>query len=130
MRHRIPWSIVRPLDIVALVFAALVIVAFSAFSLDQAGPGAIVEIQADTGRYLYSLDEEVELIVGGPIGESVIRIGDGHVYFQSAPCRDQICVAAGHLSEAGQWAACLPNRVFVTVLGEAQDEDAIDATAF
>lgn len=121
---------VRPLDFVVFVVAAGVITAFSLVSLDRGGPGTTVEIHTDQGRFVYALDQDADLSFSGPIGESIVHIHDGSVRFISSPCRDKICVAAGALTEAGQWAACLPNRVFVTVLGESDDPDAVDATAF
>lgn len=120
----------RPLDLVVLIVAAGVITAFSLVSLERGGPGALVEIHSDAGRFVYSLDQDAELTFAGPIGDSVVHIHDNSVYFVASPCRDKICIAAGALTEAGQWAACLPNRVFVTVLGENNDPNAVDATAF
>lgn len=121
----------RPYDAVVFVVAAAVIVAFSAFAVEQGGPASTVEVKSDAGTFVYSLEDDQELFFTGPLGDTVVKIGNGSVQFTESPCRDKICIAAGELTEAGQWAACLPNRVFITVTGEpAADGSGVDATAF
>lgn len=122
--------LLRPLDFLVLIAAAGVIVAFSFLSIERGGPGTNVEIQTDAGRFVYSLDRDLELSFSGPIGESIVHIHDGAVRFVESPCRDNICVAAGALTEVGQWAACLPNRVFVSVVGDPAETGSVDATSF
>lgn len=121
----------RPYDIVVFAVAGAVIVAFSLFAVGQGGPGSTVEVKSDAGTFIYSLEDERELFFTGPLGDTVVEIGDGSVRFTESPCRDKICIAAGALAEAGQWAACLPNRVFIRVTGDpAADGSGVDATAF
>ena len=121
----------RPYDVVIFVAAAAVIVAFSFVAIGNGGPASTVEVKSDAGTSVYSLEEERELHFAGPLGDTVVQIADGSVRFTASPCRDKICIAAGALTEAGQWAACLPNRVFITVTGDpAATGDGIDATAF
>jgi hypothetical protein len=45
-----------------------------------------------------------------------------------SPCPDKICVAAGAIVRTGQFIACLPNRVSVTL--EGRDDPPTDGTAF
>ncbi|MFW5694976.1 MAG: NusG domain II-containing protein [Alkalispirochaeta sp.] len=121
----------RPYDAVVFVVAVAVIVAFSVFAVGQGGPASTVEVKSDAGTFIYSLEEEQVLHFTGPLGDTVVEIGNGSVRFTESPCRDKICIAAGELTEAGQWAACLPNRVFISVTGEAAaDGSGVDATAF
>jgi hypothetical protein len=121
----------RPLDYVIIVVAIGVIVAFSAFALDRSGPARSVEIRSDDGEFIYPLDEDRVLHIHGPLGESHIVIEDGTVRFEDSPCRDKICVATGALGTSGEWTACLPNRVFISVTGATgENENGVDATAF
>lgn len=122
----------KPYDYVVILVAVAIILTFSTFALQQGGPAAVVEIKSDAGTFVYSLEETREITFSGPLGETHVAIHDGAVRFTESPCRDKICIAAGELTESGQWAACLPNRVFIRVAGsEAQDgADAVDATAF
>jgi len=43
------------------------------------------------------------------------RIAGGEIAFASSCCPDQICVRTGTLHRQGQSAACLPNRVLLTL---------------
>jgi hypothetical protein len=122
---------VRPLDIFALLFAVAVIVGFSLYAVDQGGRENSVIVETDEGTFLYPLDQDRTLEFEGPLQEhTVVEIRDGRARFVSSPCRDKICIAAGWLEEDQQWAACLPNRVFVQVRKTEEEETGIDAGTF
>ena len=122
----------RPLDIFAFVFAVAVIVGFSLYAVDQGGADNSVVVETDEGTFLYPLDEDRTLEFEGPLHEhTVVEIKDGQARFVSSPCRDKICIAAGWLERDQQWAACLPNRVFVQVRkSEEEEENGLDAGTF
>lgn len=122
-------DVVRVGDIAIGVVAVAIVVAISVWAVDRSGPGAAVEITTDGGILIYPLDEPRIIEVSGPLGPSTIEIDGGGAFFATAPCRDQLCVIAGHQHEAGQWAACLPNRVFLTIIGDT-DAAEIDALSF
>lgn len=119
----------RPYDWVTIIVGIAVVVAFSVVAVGQGGVASTVLIRSDEGDFVYPLDSNVTLEIAGPIGVSIIEIADGAVRFLDSPCRDRICVAAGWLSDAGQWAACLPNRVFVSVSGDTGAAE-VDASTF
>lgn len=105
---------------------------FLVFATDRGGAPATVEIRSFQGDLVYPLSQDREILVPGPLGETLVEIKDEQVRFVSSPCRDKICVYASFLSRRGQWAACLPNGVFVTITGEdaAGDGPAVDASTF
>ena len=121
---------IKPYDYVVFAVAASIIVAFTVFAVERGGPATTVEVRSDEGDFVYALDQDRVLSFSGPLGETVVHIQDGTVRFVSSPCRDKICIAAGALTEGGQWAACLPNRVFVTITGDGATPTDVDATAF
>lgn len=121
--------VVKPYDVVIVAVGIAVIVAFARIAAGAAGPAALVEIRSDSGLEVYVLSQNRTITVPGPLGESIVEVREGVVYFLDSPCRDRICVAAGRLDRSGQWAACLPNRVFVTVSAREDTLD-IDATTF
>ncbi|TVR67242.1 MAG: NusG domain II-containing protein [Spirochaetaceae bacterium] len=121
----------KPYDFLVLLVAAGVIVAFSLLALERSGPPVTVEIRSDRGDRVYALAEDRTITVSGPLGDTILEIRDGAVRFVDSPCRDRICVAAGELSATGQWAACLPNRVFATVTGAPiPGAEGVDASTF
>jgi hypothetical protein len=108
----------RLFDYVALVVSLLAVTSVGIFAYAGGGPASQVVIQTEDATYLYPLDQDRTVEVTGPIGATVIEILDGEVRVANSDCRDKICVAAGWLDSAGEWAACMPNRVFVRVEGD------------
>ncbi len=76
----------------------------------------------------YPLDQKRDLWVDGRLGRSLLRIDNGRVRFVASPCRNQVCVHSGWLSSSGDAAACLPNRVSVSLSGDAGA--GLDAVSF
>ena len=65
----------------------------------------------------HALIRSLTIDYDGPLGVTVVEIGPSRARVVSSPCRHQICVDTGWISQAGQVAACLPNRVFVHLAG-------------
>lgn len=49
----------------------------------------------------------------------------GRIRFEEADCPDKVCVHTGWISQAGQSAACVPNRVLIKIVGKTSDEDVV-----
>jgi hypothetical protein len=64
------------------------------------------------------------LYVQGPLGKTTIVVREGSVAIVESPCPHKLCVKKGPVREAGDYAACLPNGVVVTVDG-GRDYDGI-----
>lgn len=67
-----------------------------------------------------------ELHIEGILGESIIRIEDGKARFIASPCHNKVCIQQGWIGDAGEVAACLPNRVSLQVLGADSRFDAVN----
>ncbi len=105
----------RLFDYLSFLVALLVLAAFWVFAYTDAVRGNQVRIQAEGRDYIYSLAVDHSFSVEGPLGPTQIEIANGEIRVIDSPCRDKICVGSGWVSQAGQWIACLPNRVFVQV---------------
>ena len=44
-----------------------------------------------------------------------LQVRDGTIAFVDSPCPDHLCEGFGRLSREGDWAACMPAHVSVTV---------------
>jgi hypothetical protein len=82
-----------------------------------------------------SLNQNQQLLVTGPLGESELQIEDGKVRFLSSPCRNQVCVHHGWASHRGELLACLPNRIALVLEGDnamanQAGQEQIDAVNF
>lgn len=54
-----------------------------------------------------------------------IQVENGKIRFASAVCRDKLCVNSGWLTKNGQTAACLPERIVISVSGSESSPDAL-----
>ena len=127
MRDKIP---IKLWDMVIIIFAFLLTV-FSALNIyaKPSGTGQVI-IQCRDSQWIFPLDANETLEVPGPLGKTVIKIQDRHAWVESSPCRNQICVAAGHVQRQGIWIACLPNNVFLMIDGNDKPNNEIDAFAW
>ena len=98
--------------------------------LTMQGDGqSILKISAVDNEYIYQLDEDQELEIEGPIGSTHVHISGGEAYISESPCENQLCVMMGSISKPGQWAACMPNRVFISIEGGSDDQE-IDVLSY
>ncbi len=81
---------------------------------------------ADGREFTLPLDHDQILELAGPLGTTVLEIRDGAVRFLSSPCRGKLCIHAGWLRHGGEFAACLPNRISVAVVGPRTLYDSIN----
>ena len=85
-----------------------------------------LRIQTAAAATITPLTPDRNVQVAGPIGESTIEIRSGQARFLKSPCARKVCVHSGWLREAGQLAACLPNRISIQLLGNQPRFDAIN----
>lgn len=71
------------------------------------------------------LDGDRRVAVAGRRGDSVLAVSGGRARFVSSPCASKHCIHAGWLDAAGDFAACLPNGVSVTLVSARQRYDAL-----
>ena len=126
MKGKLP---VKPLDVV-IILLALALTGFSAFTI-YVKPRSTVQvlIEGQNQKWIFPLDAEETVVVQGPLGNTVVKIHDHQAWVESSPCKNQICVAAGHLHELGEYSACLPNNVFLVIEGN-DDFNQLDSTAW
>jgi len=115
----------KVLDYLALVVSLACVGALAAYAYQDRGGATHLVIQAQGGEWIYPLDQDREVSVEGPVGPTVVAIHQGHVHVAEASCRDKVCISMGTISTQGAWIACLPNRVFVRILGSDTRTDAL-----
>ena len=114
------------IPIIAIGLALTVLIASRVYGVKSTS--ARVTVRSGEKTWIFPLDGDEKLIVEGPIGETLIAISNGRAAIISSPCIGQTCVAAGEMHKSGQWAACLPNKVFLLI--EGVSKDAIDAFSY
>jgi hypothetical protein len=115
----------------AVLGLAVALTGFSSFFVyAKSGPDERVIVQGPHRSWVFPLDAAELVTVAGPLGDTVVEIRERAVRVVSSPCDNQICVAAGHIRRAGEWAACLPNTVFVLIEGRDPSGGEVDGSAW
>lgn len=92
------------------------------------GGEAEAVIRGRDGEWVYPLSADRKVPVEGPLGETIVLIQGGTVRVLDSPCPNKTCVAAGAIAKPGQWVACLPNQVFISV--EGRGDGGVDASVY
>lgn len=114
----------RAADWIVVVAAAFAVGAVAVLAWTAAA-GAVAEIRGPQGTVRVDLHRDARVTVPGLGGDSVLEVAGGRVRFVSSACRNRVCIAAGALSRAGAFAACVPNGVSVLVQGDGHGYDAV-----
>lgn len=51
---------------------------------------------------------------------------DGSIAFIESDCPDKVCIRSGRLKYAGQFAACLPNKMMLKIVSDEKDREGPD----
>jgi hypothetical protein len=71
-------------------------------------------------------DVSLEFVIEDEDAKNVIIAKGDEIYMFSSSCHDQICVKQGKISKPGQSIVCLPNRIYIEIIGkEVQPVDDI-----
>jgi len=101
--------------IVSLVIAGLYLLVSGKTS------ASTVTISTTEGEVLkLSLNDDRLVEIEGRLGKSVIEIKDGKVRFVDSPCPHHLCMRRGWIHEGGDWVACAPNGIMVSISGDAK----------
>lgn len=112
-------------DAVVLIVALAVTVSSAFAAYRKPKNQAHLVVTAPDGEYIYALDKERKIEVKGQIGTSVVEIIEGTARFLDSPCDNKVCVNHGLLMGGFDFAACLPNGIFIMIDGA--EDDGFDA---
>lgn len=65
------------------------------------------------------LDSVADTYTISPTDTSQITVKNGAICFSYAECHDELCVKSGWLTSKGQTAACLPEKIVITIKGNS-----------
>lgn len=100
-----------------LIFAFIVILALWAAFFLYAGEGGEARLIIETphGKWIYPLTDTRTVSIPGAIGATTVRIENQSARIIDSPCPHKTCIKNAVLKKAGDWNACLPNRVFLRI---------------
>ena len=118
-------KLIRPLDLVLI--AALLLTGgglWLARSRAPAGVTAVVLVKGEEVRRvdLTKVDRPYPIVLDTSPAVT-LAVEPGAIRFAEASCRDKLCVKTGKLTKVNDSAACLPARVTVRLIGEADGSD-------
>lgn len=102
-------------DIAAFALSLVILILFAWLGFQHSGDTGYLIIEDSKGRLIYPLSEECDVVLEGPVGKSHIHIGKDSARFVHSDCPDKLCVQSGPVEKPGDWAACLPNQVFIYI---------------
>jgi hypothetical protein len=101
---------------IALFILIIIIAVVGMILLSGSGGGSTAVIRVE-GKVYRQVDLSVDQSFY--IGNVKIEVKDGAVAFIASDCPGKECIRAGWLKTPGSSAACLPNRISITVEGES-----------
>ncbi len=119
----------RPLDI--LIYGVIAIsLCFFALNL-QEGEGELYHLQVMGESYYYPLDYNQVVKLEGVLGTIEISFSEEGAFFLDSSCPGKNCLKGKALHRTGQWRACLPNQVLLSVESKEKTKpEGLDAVAF
>jgi hypothetical protein len=101
--------------ILILVILAIGLSVFLIVNLTKS-EGEFVSVRVGDGEeQVYPLSVDGEYILNG--GTNKLIISGGEAYMVEANCPDRTCVRTGKISKTGEKIVCLPNKIYISVLG-------------
>ena len=87
------------------------------FSLGKDNGKKAIVYHGDTIVAELDLAKSQRITVDGDISKLTIVVSYGKVYVSESGCENQICVHSGKKSKENETITCLPNKVYVIVIG-------------
>lgn len=109
--------------IIAAISIAVACISFHFASEQFSGKSSLVFIKTPYARYIYPLDTDGEFQINGKIGVTVVKICNSKVKIIDSPCDAKTCIHSPSISKNGQWIACMPNGILVSIKGKTEHKD-------
>lgn len=111
-------SILPDVIVISAILAITLLLLLFSFLLRSKGNTVVVEIDG-TVVCSYPLSEDGVFPLNG--GTNTLIIENERARLENSDCPDHTCERTGKIGFVGQTIVCLPNRLSVTVKGEAKD---------
>ncbi|MDR2632031.1 MAG: NusG domain II-containing protein [Treponema sp.] len=108
-------SAFKPLDFAAIGLALGISLLTTVYLYARPEGETRVLIAGEAEQWIFPKDATELLTVKGPLGDTLVQVQGGKARVLASPCTNQTCVAAGAIQSHGQWLACLPNKVLVSI---------------
>ena len=110
----------KPADAFILLAVILITWLWSSGAPDTSGEPESVRIVSLSGED--TLDILKDTVVYR--GEVTVEISEGRAAITDSDCPTRQCVSTGWITSPGEMSACMPNGVFIEILGGQRETDA------
>lgn len=111
-----------------LIFLIVIFLSFFSLFRKKNEKAAELFVQTPKEKFVYSLAKDGIYKFKGLLEESSIQVENGRAKFIDSPCENKNCIQSGEISTNGQWAACLPNGIFIKIEGKSK-QNSFDAVS-
>lgn len=108
-------------DIAVFAILAIVVIVLMAASLNLKEQGKVVRVYVDNEFFAdYDITKDRQYDITNSQGETlmILKIQDKKVWVENSTCPDHICEMS-KISYAPEQIVCLPNNVYITILGSS-----------
>jgi hypothetical protein len=71
-----------------------------------------------SGEKEYNIYQKNLIHCQGKLGKVLVEIDNGRARIIESNCKDKLCIKKGWISNVGEYSICLPNEVFVIIIGK------------
>ena len=114
--------LLRDIGFIALFLLLISTIFFLTKSNGENGAYAVIKKDNEV-IYKVSLESDSENFTVNGIENMTFTVKDNKIAVIYSDCPDKVCVNTGFLSNTGEIAVCLPNKVTVEIIGNSSDED-------
>ena len=99
--------------ILAIIISFITLTALFIYSSDNSA--LYLSVRTPKGDWIYPMNTDISFVVEGEAGPVSIKIENNEAFVVSSTCSNKTCITAPKLKNYGDWNACLPNKVFLSV---------------
>lgn len=103
------------MDVAILAVIAAFIISIALFIYSADNSTLYLLVRTPKGDWIYPMNTDISFAVEGETGPVSIRIEKNEAFVVGSTCSNKTCIAAPKLKKHGDWNACLPNKVFLSV---------------
>lgn len=113
----------------AVIAAALVMYILIRVFSSESGNEAVIRLDGEIyGTYDLNENQTIEVVTDA--GRNVVRIENGEAFMEEADCPDGYCKNQGKISHLNETIVCLPHKLVVEVVSEADTSDDVSDGGF
>ncbi len=106
---------IRFFDVIILVIIISFITLTALFIYSSDNSALYLSVRTPKGDWIYPMNTDISFVVEGETGPVSIKIENNEAFVVSSTCSNKTCITAPKLKNYGDWNACLPNKVFLSV---------------